>query len=173
MGSPASSGLLTYIEGDATAPIGDGLKVIAHVVNDQNLWGAGFVLALSKRWNRPQQEYHAWFTRSGNKDLLGALQLVPVEPDIYVANIVGQHGVGRRNDGVPPIRYDALNRGFGFLAQYALGHPEKHVSIHAPRLGCGLAGGSWSQIEPLLEKHFVANHIPVTVYDFPGSRYSP
>jgi hypothetical protein len=40
---------IQYIAGDATAPIGDGNKIIAHVCNDIGAWGAGFVLAISKR----------------------------------------------------------------------------------------------------------------------------
>lgn len=96
---PPSS--VRYVTGDATAPEGDGLKIIAHIVNNQNLWGAGFVVALSRKWKRPQREYHQWLSRSDGKNLLGAMQLVPVESDIYIANIVGQHGVGRGTDGAP------------------------------------------------------------------------
>jgi O-acetyl-ADP-ribose deacetylase (regulator of RNase III) len=39
-----------YMTGDATAPVGEGQKLIVHVCNDIGAWGAGFVLALSKRW---------------------------------------------------------------------------------------------------------------------------
>lgn len=160
-----------YVTGDATRPEGEGLKIIAHCCNDENKWGAGFVLALSDRWKRPEIEYRRWMTEAleqGQK-LLGAMQLVPVEHDIWVANIVGQRGV-RRSKGKPPIRYGAIDYCFRLIAEYAQAHPERQVSIHAPRIGCGLAGGSWDQIEPLLEQHFVANDIPVTIYDLPGSQ---
>lgn len=91
--------------------------------------------------------------------------LVPVERDILVANIIGQDGIGRGPDGKPPIRYDAISKGFAHIAAYAI-NSEKEVSVHLPRIGCGLAGGSWEEIEPLLDRHFVARDIPVTVYDF-------
>ena len=164
-----------YVTGDATKPEGEGLKIITHIVNDQNGWGSGFVLALSKRWSRPEVEYRRWMSEKipKNVKLLGTMQLVPVENDIYVANIVGQHGVGRAADGSPPIRYEALSRGLGLVAQYALSYPERNVSVHAPRLGCSLAGGRWSEVEPLLEQHFVTNKIPVTIYDWPGGTYNP
>lgn len=167
--------LINYVEGDATAPVGDGLKVIAHCCNDIGAWGAGFVMALSKRWERPEREYREWHKQRKEKgdDLhLGAVQIVPVEEDITVANIIGQHGI-RAAQGKIPIRYEAIDRGFYYITVYAATHPDRQVSVHMPRIGCGLAGGSWSQIEPLLEKHFVANDIPVTVYDWPGSRYNP
>lgn len=171
--SAISSGLLTYVEGDATAPVGEGLKVIAHCCNDIGAWGAGFVVALSKRWKRPEKEYRAWHKSREGKDLpLGATQIVPVEKDIVIANIVGQHGL-RSSGGQIPIRYEALSRGFYYITVFAATRPDEAVSIHMPRLGCGLAGGSWSQLEPLIEHHFIANDLPVTVYDWPGSSYNP
>jgi hypothetical protein len=45
---------LRYIVGDATAPE-DRPAVIAHVCNDVEAWGKGFVLALSRRWKAPEQ----------------------------------------------------------------------------------------------------------------------
>jgi hypothetical protein len=34
-----------------------------------------------------------------------------------------------------------------------------------PRIGCGLAGGTWSRIEPLITERLVKHGIAVTVYD--------
>ncbi|WP_285749234.1 hypothetical protein [Lentzea sp. NBRC 105346] len=34
-----------------------------------------------------------------------------------------------------------------------------------PRIGCGLAGGEWDRIEPLITSELVDHDIPVTVYD--------
>lgn len=158
-----------YVSGDATRPEGDGLKIVAHCCNNVGGWGAGFVVALSRRWDRPEREYRQWAERCGKakfRRMLGAMQLVPVEADVSVANIIGQDGMGRAPDDGPPIRYDAISKGFGFIAQHAvnLGRP---VSVHMPRIGCGLAGGDWSEIEPLLDEHFVTRGIPVTVYDLP------
>jgi O-acetyl-ADP-ribose deacetylase (regulator of RNase III) len=156
-----------YVIGDATRPEGDGLKIIAHCCNNEGGWGAGFVVALSRRWPRPEIEYRRWARSHGErfKKMLGAMQLVPVEDDVCVANIIGQDGVGRAPDGGIPVRYRAISKGLGFIAQYALDHPERDVSVHMPRIGCGLAGGNWAEIEPLLDRHFVMHGIPVTVYD--------
>jgi O-acetyl-ADP-ribose deacetylase (regulator of RNase III) len=165
-----------YVEGDATAPEGPGTKIIAHCCNNVGVWGAGFVMALSRRWDRPEGEYRAWAERQGSRfqALLGAMQLVPVESDVMVANIVGQNGVvGRTANGEIPVRYEAIAKGFGFIAKYAKDHPEKTVSVHMPRIGCALAGGSWAEIEPLIDRAFVTNQIPVTVYDWPGGRFNP
>jgi O-acetyl-ADP-ribose deacetylase (regulator of RNase III) len=159
---------INYVIGDATRPQGEGLKVIVHCCNDVGAWGAGFVVALSRKWKRPEEAYLEWFEKSGAekfKALLGAVQLVHVEPDIWVANLIGQVGLRRGLDGAIPVRYEAFTTGFTLLADHLL--KTKNASIHAPRLGCGLAGGEWSSVEPLLEKHFVERGIPVTIYDLP------
>lgn len=159
-----------YVIGDATRPQGDGLKVIAHVCNDVGAWGAGFVVAISKRWPRPEQEYRRWFEQQGPeafKGLLGAVQLVPVEDDVWVANIIGQVGLRKGLDGSIPVRYEAIASGFDRIAEYARDHRERKVSAHMPRLGCGLAGGTWDEVGPLVEKHLIAAGVPATVYDLP------
>lgn len=159
-----------YLIGDATRPEGSGLKIITHCCNNIGAWGAGFVVALSKRWGRPEAEYKRWFAEHGNEKfaaMLGATQLVPVMHNVWVANIIGQDGIRPSKDGTPPIRYEALTYGFNIIGKFAVEHPEREVSVHMPRIGCGLAGGNWDQIEPLLEECFLARKVAVTVYDLP------
>ena len=96
---------IQYITGDATAPIGKGNKIIAHVCNDVGAWGAGFVLAISKRWPQPRAEYMK--DKAGQSLKLGTVSLVRVERTVWVANMVAQRDIRWRDD-VPPIRYDAL-----------------------------------------------------------------
>jgi len=125
--------------GDATEPVGDGAKIIVHVCNDIGGWGRGFVLALSARWPEPEQAYLRWHAGRGSNDFeLGAIQLVSVEDDIWVANLIGQHDIIAGSDG-PPVRYDAIE--------------------------AGLAGGEWNQIEAIIERTLGLRRISVTVYD--------
>jgi O-acetyl-ADP-ribose deacetylase (regulator of RNase III) len=154
---------IKYIKGDATCPQARGVKIICHVCNDIGGWGKGFVLAISERWEQPEAEYRAWHAsgRAGGF-ALGAAQFVQVEPYIWVANMVAQRGVKRGSSG-PPIRYDALARG---LQQVAVRAQELGASVHMPRIGCGLAGGDWAEVEPLIEEYLVAAGVPVIVYDF-------
>jgi hypothetical protein len=35
-----------------------------------------------------------------------------------------------------------------------------------PRIGCGLAGGRWDQVEPIIIQTLCGRDIPTTVYDF-------
>ncbi|MFE4969573.1 macro domain-containing protein [Streptomyces sp. NPDC056660] len=154
---------ITYIRGDATAPSGKGVKVIAHVCNDLGGWGKGFVLALSRRWPEPEKAYRAWHRdRAANDFGLGAVQLVRVERYVWVANMIGQRGTKTGSKGAP-VRYEAIDTALAKLADEAI---ELGASVHMPRIGCGLAGGKWSRVEPLIMERLVARHIPVTVYDY-------
>ncbi|MFF9977580.1 macro domain-containing protein [Streptomyces erythrochromogenes] len=153
---------LRIIAGDATSPQAKGPKIVAHVCNDLGGWGKGFVLAVSKRWPEPEAAYRGWHRRrSGNDFGLGAVQVVRVQPDLWVANMVGQRGM-RTGSGGPPIRYDALGRCLAALAGHAV---ELSASVHMPRIGCGLAGGSWSRVEPLVTEALCERDVAVTVYD--------
>ncbi|MFF3034449.1 macro domain-containing protein [Streptomyces rubiginosohelvolus] len=153
---------ITYVRGDATAPQGKGVKLIVHVCNDLGGWGKGFVLALSRRWPEPEAAYRRWHReRAGNDFALGAVQFVQVGPYLWVANMVGQRGMRTGSKGVP-VRYEAIDTALGSVAAKAR---ELGATVHMPRIGCGLAGGTWSRIEPLIERRLISAGLSVTVYD--------
>ncbi|MBZ6476447.1 macro domain-containing protein [Streptomyces griseocarneus] len=154
---------IVYVHGDATRPQGEGPKVIAHVCNDTGGWGRGFVVALSRRWPQPEAAYRRWYKeRSGNDFALGAIQLVQAEPGLWVANMIGQHGIRTRGSDHVPIRYEAIDQALQHLADAAL---RLGASVHMPRIGAGLAGGRWEQIEPLIQTRLTSKGLAVTVYD--------
>lgn len=154
---------ITYLKGDATTPTTTGNKIIVHICNDIGAWGKGFVVALSKKWKAPEKEYKAW-AKSGEKFQLGEVQLVQVEPDIWVANMIGQKDIKRKGEqGIPPIRYDAVEQALSKVSTFAKQH---QATVHMPRIGCGLAGGTWDKMEPIINNELVKNGIAVTVYDF-------
>jgi O-acetyl-ADP-ribose deacetylase (regulator of RNase III) len=154
---------ITYLNGDATGPQAKRVKVICHVCNDIGGRGKGFVLALSTRWAEPEAEYRECHAAGRNGGFaLGAAQFVQVEQYIWVANMIGHPGVKRGSSG-PPIRHAAVA---ACRRQVAAKARELGASVHMPRIGCGLAGGDWSEVEPLIEQHLVAAGVSVTVYDF-------
>ncbi|WP_278468728.1 macro domain-containing protein [Gimesia maris] len=137
---------ITYLKGDATTPQARGNKIIAHVCNDLGGWGKGFVLAISKRWPEPEEEYRHWHRgRAQNNFALGEIQLINVEKYIWVANMIGQRGMKTGSKG-PPVRYPAIEQSLKSVADKAR---ELSASVHMPRIGCELAGGKWDMIEPL------------------------
>jgi O-acetyl-ADP-ribose deacetylase (regulator of RNase III) len=152
---------IKYQVGDATRPSGQGRKIIAHICNDQGRWGKGFVVAISARWSEPEEVYRIWFNEKAGFEL-GAVQFIQVERDLWVANMIGQQGM-REKDGVPPIRYAAVWSGLQKVAEKA---KELDASVHMPRIGCGLAGGDWTKIEPIIVETLCKKGVDVTVYDF-------
>lgn len=154
---------INYLKGDATVPQAKGVKIIAHICNDLGGWGKGFVLAISKRWKAPETAYRFWHrNRAKNNFALGEIDIVQVEKYIYVANMIAQKGMKTGSNGVP-IRYDALEK---CLEKLAIQAKEMNASVHMPRIGCGLAGGKWSKIEPIIEKTLLKQNIETYVYDF-------
>jgi O-acetyl-ADP-ribose deacetylase (regulator of RNase III) len=134
---------LHYLLGDATEPVVRP-AIITHCCNSINLWGSGFVLALSAKFPEPEKEYHNWFA-TGNPRL-GDAQFVQVKPDLMVANIIGQEGT-RWQGKFPPIRYEAIAKGLEKVYQKA--NAEGHV-VALPRIGAVLAGGDWFTIDKII-----------------------
>lgn len=152
-----------YLQGDATSPQAPGTKIIAHICNDQGGWGKGFVLAISKRWTTPESDYRKWHRERAHNDFaLGAIQIVQVSSYVHIANMIGQHGMKTGSNG-PPIRYEAVAQCLTQLAEKA---KELGASVHMPRIGCGLAGGKWELVEPLIVEALVKNEVATYVYDF-------
>ena len=155
---------ILYAVGDATLPHGHGPAIIAHVCNDLGQWGKGFVLPLGRRYPEAETAYRDWAKRKTDPPFaLGQVQFVEVAPNLWVANMIGQHGIARRG-GLPPIRYDALRDCLRSVCAFAMEH---QASVQMPRLGCGLAGGTWDEICPLIEAELTANGVQVTVCDLP------
>lgn len=153
---------INYLIGDATRPQFAGNKIIAHICNDIGAWGKGFVLALSKISPLPERAYRKWYANREHNDFeLGAVQFVPISEDVLVANMIGQHRLKTLN-GLPPIRYDAVETALEAVGQKAL---LSKSSVHLPRIGCGLAGGEWDKIEPLIERRICHKGVTVFVYD--------
>ena len=160
---------ITYAVGDATKPREDQPAIIVHVCNDVGGWGRGFVLAISRRWPEPERRYRAWHRawHRGQEDspfALGQVQLVQVEPQTWVANLIGQQGLGLQ-DGLPPVRYKAIRHGLSIVAEHAL---RLGAAVQMPRIGCGLAGGRWEEVGPIVQEELADLGVSVTVFDFPS-----
>lgn len=150
-----------YVKGDATNPQGSDLKLIIHINNNLGAWGAGFVLAVSKKWKKPEQSYKIWKEKFPHLFHLGEIQFVPVEQDVIVVNMIAQNGLRSRNNP-NPLDYEALSSCLSKISKF-----EGDFSVHAPRIGSGLGGGDWKVIESLLIKYLICRDISVTIYDLP------
>lgn len=156
---------LRHVTGNAAkASHGSGRKVISHIVNDAGGWGKGFVMAISKEWGKSVRrayfEWHRDRPRSGFR--LGAVQVVAASPRIDIVNMIGQCGMLTGSQGAP-IRYAALEEALGTMARHAAA---VGASVHMPRIGCGLAGGEWARIEPLIAAISAAHSLTVYIYSY-------
>lgn len=151
--------MITYRIGDATRPpiVPDEQRYIVHCCNDKGGWGSGFVLAVDKLSPRPRQAYQSLGLHHG---LLGTIQVVRVDSYTSVVNLIGQRGT--IVDRPHPVRYDAIYNGLLKVAAHVRANGG---TIHMPRMGSGLAGGSWDVIEAIVNE--TCPDLPVFVYDLP------
>ena len=75
--------------------------------------------------------------------------------------MVAQKGIESEDD-LPPIRYEALKE---CLNQIAIAAKENKASVHMPRIGSGLAGGNWEEVEKIIQKTLIINQVPTYIYD--------
>jgi O-acetyl-ADP-ribose deacetylase (regulator of RNase III) len=150
--------MIRYIVADATQPEGAGLKVICHICNDRGAWGAGFVLALSRRWPEPELLY-----REHSSLALGEVMFATVADDIMVANMVAQHGFPTSERPVA-VDYVALEECLRAVAAFCV---DQEATVHMPRIGCGIAGGDWVRVAEVIEKTLGVAGVSVAVYDLP------
>ena len=148
--------IITYLKGDATNPQITGIKIICHVCNNIDKWGRGFVLAISKKWSAPEIDYH-----NRHQLPLGSVNFIKVSNTIYIANMISQKGVRTKLNPIP-IQYIHLQRCLQRVANKAF---LLKATVHMPRIGCGLAGGNWNKIEPIIINTLLKLKINVFVYD--------
>lgn len=148
--------MICYVVGDATRPLGDGPRIVAHICNDAGGWRTGFVRSLSRRWYEPEHHYLA-LAASGNLHL-GFTEFVSVEDDIWVANMIAQSGDGRSAPRV--LSFEHLEQ---TLRNVAVAARVARASVHMPLIGAGLGGQSWDLIEPVIER--TCGRLPVVIYD--------
>jgi hypothetical protein len=150
---------LRYVKGDLFQNIpADSPVVIPHVCNDIGAWGAGFVVPLGEKYPCAKKQYLSWYKDSKNNIntetcpfALGKTQFVYCGENVFVANMICQHGVG----GKRPLDYRSLVKCMlnpGFM----------NCSIVCPKFGSGLAGGDWQVIETYIKT--IWEELDVTVY---------
>lgn len=81
---------------------------------------------------------------------------------LIVANMIGQNGTKTGSKG-PPVRYAAIREALMTVGDRA---SMEGATVHMPRIGCGLAGGEWERVEPMLIAMLAAHTtVECFVYD--------
>jgi O-acetyl-ADP-ribose deacetylase (regulator of RNase III) len=174
--------MINFIKGDATSVNkADGLRIICHVCNNVGGFGSGFAGVVADKWPTVRDKYKAWHKKEHTyaTDMpLGEIQVVPIEDKhgrLFIANMVAQKGYATRENPVA-LKYQSLYRCLRQLDRWIKAYVEVYgrwkmecnrkvpdISIHMPRIGCGLAGGDWDKVELLLG--VTVSHHDVFVYD--------
>jgi len=149
---------LNYLIGDATLPIKKP-AIIVHIVNDIGCWGSGFVVAISNRFGKNSESSYKLWSRTTDSDFrLGSIQITSTpDKEIKVVNMVAQTGIISIKNP-KPLHLKALNKCLSQVYKTI----DKNVTVHMPRIGCGLAGGIWEEVEPIIQKHM---SVDTYVYD--------
>ena len=150
--------MIKYITGDLFDYIKPNI-IIPHCCNSEVNWGRGFVLPLKAKYPQAETDFVQWRLgymafSCGTFDL-GCTQFVVVEPNVVIANMVGQvfyvkNGSLRQHR---PLYYNKLADCMERVSNYAR---MKELDILAPKFGSELAGGNW---------HFIVNLIEDIWYD--------
>ncbi len=164
-------GELTIVEGDATEPqttTPNEIVLIAHMCNDANIWGGGFVIALSKKWYLPEQKYRNFCIDNKDFPILGKVCYAKINDHLAVVNMIAQHSIVSEDNPIP-IKYQALANcmfdvvGYVKMVESKTGNP---VVIHAPKFGSLRGGGDWNFILELIREIWLEAGVNCVIYEF-------
>ncbi|MGE6604500.1 macro domain-containing protein [Lysinibacillus fusiformis] len=161
--------MIKIIEGDITKTDKD---IIIQQVNCKGFMGAGLAKTIMQRYNNVKNEYQAFFMEQikaleKEECLLGMVNYVNVYDGKIVANIFGQVDIRKhRLDNKVYTVKEALIKGIedvkGKAEMYSL-------SIAIPTyIGCGLAGGNWTEVKSEIEAVFHDSTVDVVFYHYRG-----
>ena len=132
-------------------------QVIGHQVNCMGYMGAGVALQLR---NKHPDMYNTYKLRCISDNLcLGNTHLYQIDNGQYIANIFGQHKIGRGRQ----TNYGSLGLAIHDLKKQM--NEKELTSLALPyMMGCGLGGGSWDIVYGIIENCFENSEIDVALY---------
>lgn len=129
------------------------VDVVAHQVNCKGVMGAGLAKQIRELFPDVYHAHHNACTAFPH--LLGCIQLIRVPGNMaYIANLYAQYdyGVGKRY-----TNYHALEHCLIKLREAML--ERRLATLALPYgIGCGLGGGEWDKIYPIIEKVFTPEY---------------
>lgn len=143
---------IIHTDGDATEPIynysnQNNVRIIAHICNNTDKWGAGFALQLGRKYPQAKKAFHKYYKEIEG----GMIQLVGINSTLSICNMFAQNGI-RYLMNPNPLRYDWLETCLSKLYSEA---QQVNATVQIPyKMGCGLAGGNWNKVESLIKKIF-------------------
>ena len=140
--------------------IGDILSVqsgiIVHGCNAQGMMGAGLALQVRRKYPGCFDRYQIEHERFDRLDL-GSVVWYRVHDDLWIANAITQKRCGAYANLV------AIGKCFDLIATHA---EATGLHVHYPRIGCGIGGLSWSDVQPVINHSL--QDVPNTLWELHG-----
>lgn len=132
--------------------------ILCHQVNCQGTMGAGLAKTLRRCYPGLYQCYKTFCQSREPADLLGQVLYYRTPNGVLIGNLFGQLSYGR---GTRQTDYQALEKGLRTIEE----EQPKHLSLALPyRIGCGLAGGDWLIVLPMIKRIFADSERAVTIW---------
>lgn len=122
------------------------IDMLAHGCNCQGKFGAGIAKQIAEQY--PIVKY--WYDTA--LLILGSCQIVNTNNGQFIANCFTQNKVGNAYITKRTyLDYKSLTKCMKYINNFCLDH---NLSLGMPKIGCGLAGGSWRRVKGILEDIF-------------------
>ena len=135
--------MIKYVKGDLFS-VKSG--IIAHGVNTKGAFGSGIAYVMSVTYPEVRERYLEKHSKNGWQ--LADVQVVDLNNGLFIANCATQDDYGL---GQVHANYEAIRVCMEKLKRLA---KMRNLTISIPRIGAGLAGGSWATIEQILKEVF-------------------
>jgi hypothetical protein len=130
--------------------------IVPHVCNNIDLFGAGFAHAIAEYYPIVKENYHL-LGKTFLKNNAGYVQYVKTIEDknyghsLVFANMIAQNEIISKNNP-RPLNYYSLCKAMHDISIFIKDKfkTDQKVEIHAPKFGCGLAGGNWNFVQELI-----------------------
>lgn len=119
--------------------------VVLHGCNCFHTMGAGIARYLKSKY--PLILTIDKQTKYGDRKKLGTISIAGINGNLHIVNCYTQFDYRNSRSGKPPVDYKAIEKCLSNVA-----YLYDKWEIRSPKIGCGLAGGDWSIVEPLFTK---------------------
>jgi O-acetyl-ADP-ribose deacetylase (regulator of RNase III) len=134
--------------------------VIAHGVSPNDDFHQGLARALREKWPAMYKDFRH-YSKTHSPKAGGLWAWMGADGQRIVCLFTQDPAPA---EGVRPGRASLQHVGHALKALHQLAVQEKWPSIAMPRLGAGMGGLDWKDVEPLVRQHFAGGSAQVIVY---------